>query len=228
VVRVGGTGTPGSGTLVESGECIAGVQVLSTVSEADLADNLTSPVYIFVTASGITGSVGTVLADDQIAPLANITYPINNHTYSDLQAILGRASDTGGGYVSSVEIQITNGFSYWDGEEFTTNSTWVAAAGTTEWHLDTSGVPWKDFTRYMVMTRVTDSVGNVASPSSTIEFVFDSGSFVPVKKKDSGCALSDSGEPDLLFLMLVAVLILVAALRRFGREVQAGAAQRYD
>jgi hypothetical protein len=212
-VRVGGTGTPGSGTEVESGSCSAGVQVASVIDESDLADNAVSAVYIFVTAASETGSVGTHLADDQIPPLANITYPINNSTYSDMQAILGRASDSGGGFVATVEVQITNGVSYWNGEKFTSNPTWVLATGTKEWHLDTSGVPWKNFTRYTVKTQVTDSAGNVASPSSTIEFVFDSGSYIPVKKKDNGCAISRSGDADFSVFLLVVALLLLRTLR---------------
>jgi subtilisin family serine protease len=213
-VRVGGTGIPGSGIEIESGNCSAGVQVASVINESDLADNASSTVYIFVTAAAITGSVGAVVADDQIPPLANITYPINNQTYSDLQAILGRASDIGGGYVASVDIQITDGASYWNGEKFTSNPFWVPATGTDQWHLDTCNVPWKDFTRYTVKTRVADSVANVASPSSTVEFVFNSGTYVPVKKKDGGCALSQTREADFSLLFLAALLLLTRAFRR--------------
>jgi hypothetical protein len=211
-VEVGGTGTPGSGTPVESGTCAADTPVNSVITEADLTDNSANTVYIFVTASSITGSVNTTLYDDQMPPVSNIIQPLNNKTYTELSAVLGRASDIGGANVAVVEVQITDGLRYWDGTEFADSPAWVAADGTTEWGLNTSPVPWADFTHYTVRTRATDSVGNVESPSAGVTFYYNSGNTPLPKKKSSGCALSNSEGTGTFTLLLLAVLAIFYAI----------------
>lgn len=210
-VRVGGS-------EVDSGTCSADVPVITTITEADLTDNAANIIYIYVTAAAITGSTCATIHDDHTAPVSNIIAPINNRTYTELPAILGRASDTGSAGVAAVEVQIQTGSQYWNGIEFVSNPAWAAADGTNEWNLDTSSLPWTDFTYYTIRTRAVDAVGNFEEPTTGITFYFNSGTTVIVKDKDDknlfGCTISNPDGGFSFSILLLTTLALFYLRRR--------------
>ena len=219
-IETGGDGTPGSGTEIGSGSCDAVTPTVTAITESDLVDDSQNKIFIFVTSSLITGSASFVLYDDQTPPSSSIIHPLNNQDYSEMDAITGTANDTGSSEIAEVEVQISDGTSYWDDNSFSETESWVKAEGAANWSLDTSQIPWIDFTYYTVKTRATDSAGNTESPSGGVTFYYNSGSTIIIFKKDKGCSLSGSAEPDASWMILFALILALLAIRRRNKAIE--------
>ena len=102
--------------------------------------------------SGIESITFTI---DNTAPHSNITFPSNNYMSNLPLTVLGTANDSGSG-ISHVE--------FWNG------SAWALASGTTSWSYLLGPAASGTVT---VRSRVVDNVGNVESPTSGTNIVFD-------------------------------------------------------
>ncbi len=67
-IEVGGSGVKGSGVLLTSGTCQAGVQVQTPVSETDLPDNAKSTVFVIIESPDGAAFASCEITDDQTPP----------------------------------------------------------------------------------------------------------------------------------------------------------------
>jgi hypothetical protein len=179
-IELGGGGQMGNGAvLLGPMPCAAGIPVVTTVLEADIPDNQSTEVWIYVE---ITSPVETLCAsvtlyDDQKNPTSLIMVPEDNQSIGGLELVSGIAFDNGGGSVTKVEIAIQEIATslYWDGTGFNSSTIiWLTAPGTERWTYNVSGVTFEDTKSYRIKSRAYDSVDNVENPSAGVMFTMDS------------------------------------------------------
>ena len=72
-VELGGTGVPGSGTLLKSGSCTAGGTVTNNIAESLLTANSVNTIYVIVTAGIQVGAKSVVATSDRLIPALTAT-----------------------------------------------------------------------------------------------------------------------------------------------------------
>ncbi len=73
IIELGGDGTPGSGTQLASGNCLAAISVLTDILESDLTDNAQNTIHIIVDDGATQSFAAVVLLDDQVGPDVSFT-----------------------------------------------------------------------------------------------------------------------------------------------------------
>lgn len=177
-IEVGGNGTPGTGTQVETGSCFADTPIDTAVDESEIPDSTTQNIYVIIEAGTETFSNYTTITDDHTAPSSSVTSPGDGTVRGSVDSIAGAAADAGGSNVDSVAVCIYDGTNYYDsGSGFFDSAVpvWIpVTTGTTSWSYDSSSVPWADFTNYTVQSMAGDVIGNVETPGTGITFTFNS------------------------------------------------------
>jgi hypothetical protein len=122
----------------------------------------------------------TVLPASTLA--ATIITPSKGAGLPSLTTITGTASGSG---LVKVEIQISDGSYYLKNDDsFALIPTWLTAAGTTTWSLDTSSVPWREGISYTITARAFD--GSATSLPVTSSFTIQ----IPISKAATILSLS--------------------------------------
>ncbi|MHC4661090.1 MAG: M14 family zinc carboxypeptidase [Planctomycetota bacterium] len=177
-VRVGGD-SKASGLEIDSGSITAGVDVTTTVTEADLPDKEVSVITIYVDGAGQESSAFLMLYDDQSPPNSRVDYPSREAVVGRLDSIRCSAEDPVSNTISSIQIALSDGTNFWDGDGFYSASmVWHDASttrGSSEWVFDTSSINFPDGW-YYVYSRGVDAVGNVETPDDGTKFRVLSGS----------------------------------------------------
>ena len=111
----------------------------------------------------------TIVVVDTTPPTAIISVPSNNKTIASLLAINGTASDTGGGSVAKVEVQVMRGNLYYlqNDERWGTAPYWFTASGTTNWQLGLPNTTFAEAAIYTVRARAYDTAGNLSSETAS-------------------------------------------------------------
>ena len=100
-IEVGGTGTPGSGLVVDSGSCLADASIESRIHELSLTDDDRSIIYIYVDDGSDTYYAAVVLTDDQTPPDATFTQVTVEGSVDDASV-----TDV---YVNTVSVPVASG-----------------------------------------------------------------------------------------------------------------------
>lgn len=182
-VEVGGTGTNGSGTVVAAGLCNASTIVTTLVNESFITDDSVQTVYVVVIDNAANEAYGYLsLTDDHTEPTALVSFPEDSGEVSGVTNIIGTAYDNGGSTVGAVEIQVVDPYGdYFNGTDFSSNSTWLNAAGAASWSYDASGVAWENGSQYTVRARATDNAGNVQTTVTESNFTYTPDATPPTK-----------------------------------------------
>lgn len=222
-VELGGDGTQGSGTQVDSGSCAFDTRMETTIHETDIADDSTQTVYIIVESGMQTATSRTEITDDHTPPVSAVTFPTTGSRAASVASISGTASDAGGSTVGRVRIYIFDGTYYYDpGSGFSSNSpVWLTASGTTSWSYVPGGVAWEE-KAYTVKSVATDAVGNEGTLCAGIAFTIAYPPAVPPPPKTGGCALTGESTAHpapasaLLTILLLTPLLVLRRHRRPG------------
>ncbi len=176
-VEVGGNGTPGSGTQIDSGTCLADNPADTVIGETDIENNTVQNVYVIVNSGSETFSGYTQVTDDHTAPTSTTLLPADGSVRGSVTTISGSASDAGGSTVTSVSVSIFDGVNYYDagtGDFDSASPVWIpVSTGTTSWSCDASMVSWVSLTDYTIQCAATDAVGNSETPGAGVTFTFD-------------------------------------------------------
>jgi hypothetical protein len=62
---------------------------------------------------------------------------------------------------------------YWDGSNWTSETSWLIANGTMKWEYNSKGVAWTSKEQYRILSRSIDNATNPETPSDGIIFTFD-------------------------------------------------------
>jgi hypothetical protein len=109
-------------------------------------------------------------------PTSNITFPINNGIYADIDIISGTASVlTNGSGLSRVEISIeqVKDNHFWNGNNWNSNEFWLGVNGTVSWLYDSSNVKWRTDNYYIIRSKAIDNTSVIETPGFGIIFMFD-------------------------------------------------------
>jgi len=131
-----------------------------------------------------TPTTSTVIVD-KTAPTTAITCPtgsngvhVSKNTWQACTGgggFTGTASDGTGSGAGPVEVQIQRGDGkYWDGiNSWVTQTTWLAATGTTSWSYGLSKNDLTVNSSYMLSARATDNAGNGPGAVASLTFTYD-------------------------------------------------------
>jgi hypothetical protein len=119
-----------------------------------------------------TGNIFTI---DMENPYSGVDIPMNGIWLNRLDEISGYSKDIGGSGVGRVEISLqkTSTNEYWDGANWGSNESWLAAIGTEKWSYNTSKVQWSTGDEYKINSRAIDNTDNKELPGLKSTFKYD-------------------------------------------------------
>ncbi len=112
---------------------------------------------------------------DNEPPSSEIEAPGNDIWLTEITAISGSASDTGGSEIALVDIYIkqTDNNKYWDSTVWTSKVTWLTVNGIETWSFDTNDVLWITDKEYQIQSHTIDNAGNSEPIGPGITFKLD-------------------------------------------------------
>jgi hypothetical protein len=120
----------------------------------------------------------TIINIDLTAPNSSLQYPSNNSYLNELKLISGLSFDLNGSGIKSNEIcieQIIDN-NYWNGKEWVSDESWIEAEGKTNWHYNSSTIPWNSDNWYNIYSRSFDNVRNREKNVKLNTYMFDNSS----------------------------------------------------
>lgn len=120
-------------------------------------------------------SEGIIFGFDTEDPVSNIEFPLDNSSYNKVSTISGTSMDFGGSGLNHVEIAIKkiSNSKYWDGDSWEKERSWLNAKGTNIWTYNARKVPWASGKEYLILSRATDIVDNIETPTDGNMFLYD-------------------------------------------------------
>ncbi|WP_455391978.1 Kelch repeat-containing protein [[Eubacterium] cellulosolvens] len=116
------------------------------------------------------------------APWSNVTWPMHDGFYNELNTITGHAMNyLDSNDINKIEISIKclADDTYWSGNSWVDdNEIWLEAFGSNNWSYDSGSIEWTSGHRYAIRSRAVDIAMNIERPDEAYEFTFDSGSVV--------------------------------------------------
>jgi hypothetical protein len=111
---------------------------------------------------------------DSDAPSVSINPQIHMVYLEDLDIISGSSDDINGAGVDLVELNIIRDSDdlYWDGSTWQEDAIWLSAIGQNTWSYDLKDADLSVNSRYTVIARATDKLGNTGM-SSAVSFIID-------------------------------------------------------
>jgi|GEM_PF-1068273 len=139
----------------------------SSIQNGDVAVGGAATVNAFATITSASVHIDTA------APTANTADPLDNAVLTgSSKTVSGTASDGSGSGVAGVEVRIqrTSDSWYWNGSNWQSGETWVAAVGTAGWTYtwDWTGYTDDQSTTYTITARATDGVALVGTDATPV------------------------------------------------------------
>ncbi len=226
-IEAGGDGSPGSGTTISSGICIADTPINSTITCSDLPADSETTIFIIAVGAALDYGYSTqAIINDLTEPVAAIkavdkrvlAHKNSKYIYyveNPPKTVSGTAADSGGSVLSAVEVAFINDGLYFDGTSFgSVDPIWLTATGRDSWSCS---IPFDAtfFTQYTIEARAIDAVGNVQSVPATRDFTC----IIEKKKRKGGCSLGtlrNHDPEDILgyFLPFFLLIAMITTIRR--------------